>query len=74
TAHRRGVEAEDDRGVSGKMELRGILGFSEFEAGKKQLLTASNGEMCLTKPRPSQGCRALMMMMMEVILTSRNNG
>ncbi|CAH2211527.1 jg21239 [Pararge aegeria aegeria] len=58
----RGVEAEDDLGVGGVMELRGICGLWEFGAGKKQLLNASNGEICSTKPRPTQGCRALMMM------------
>ncbi|CAH2260952.1 jg17724 [Pararge aegeria aegeria] len=50
----RGVEAEDDLGVGGVMELRGISGFWEFGAGKKQLLTAENGEICLTRPRPAE--------------------
>ncbi|CAH2232636.1 jg6590 [Pararge aegeria aegeria] len=49
-AYWRGVEAEDDLGVDGVMELRGILGCWEFGAGKKQLLT-SYGEICLIKPR-----------------------
>ncbi|CAH2241920.1 jg12052 [Pararge aegeria aegeria] len=57
--------AEDDLGVGGVMELRGIW-FWKFGARKKQLLTASNGEICLTKPRPTQGSRALMMMKLQL--------
>ncbi|CAH2211355.1 jg15188 [Pararge aegeria aegeria] len=38
------------------------------ERDMRVLGVRSSGEICLTKPRPTQGCRALMMMMMMMIL------
>jgi len=63
----------DERNQDGLKGLRNTLGnlVEEIEGGMPRIEVA--GDISLRRPRPTQGCTAVMMMMMKKVFINRHH-